>query len=850
LKANETTLDQLLGAPVQYQVPLYQRTYSWADKQLSQLWSDLVSVADNFTNSGSQSTHFLGSMVLAPSPSNTPAKVQEWLIVDGQQRLTTLSLLFSALRDHLLASDGSVADKFNQLYLVNQWANGSDRFKLLPTQLDRESYIAVIERTPGSLPGPIGHSYRYYRRQIDSLEAEDPELLEHLDVAIARGLSLVVITAQSGDNVYRIFESLNNTGLRLTQADLLRNYLFMRMPTRGEHAYDTLWMPLQRELSPDELELLVWLDLVLRGYERTSRDEIYREQQARLEKIDGEERLEDEIKTLVRRMSYLRVILHPSAEHDPAVRHRLSTLAEWGSQTVYPAVMALLERRDHKTASSEQVANAMSYLESFLVRRMIVGKATNNLNRILAASVSDLEGEKPVDEVLRSYLSESRHYWPTDEQLRRAIVEDPFYWRGRHSQRTFVLRRLEESYGSPEPVDLAKLTIEHVMPQTPEEEWWASIGEDSAVSGETEEALHHRLVHTLGNLTLTGYNLSLSNQPFTKKRILLSDSGLRMNQEIARCEVWRSDQILARAERIAETAIHIWPGPVAGAGSPDDNSRWQLLTQALVALPTGAWTTYGDLAELIGSSPMGVGTHLATKSVPNAHRALSYHGRVSEGFAWLEPGRTDDPVDVLKSEGVVFLPDGTAHPGQRFTANELADLVGIERDGAPEESVGEGGAAERFEEQLRATGEPRLVDAVTHLIGAWRAGGGELAFGSGASASASLKLLPYGHNGYVLWCGVIYLDPSSPTFEVPFRYLKSKEPFSDPNLREELRIRLNVAPAISIPPTKISVRPSFPLSVLTEEENLTAVLGALQWLQSEARVPIPAEETAELSGIG
>jgi len=143
VKANETTLDQLLGAPVQYQVPLYQRTYSCGEKQLSQLWTDLITVADQFVDGRSVSTHFLGSMVLAPSPSISPAKVREWLIVDGQQRLTTLTVLFAALRDRLVGADPLAIDKFNQFYLLNPWSTESERFKVLPTQLDLFDVVAI-----------------------------------------------------------------------------------------------------------------------------------------------------------------------------------------------------------------------------------------------------------------------------------------------------------------------------------------------------------------------------------------------------------------------------------------------------------------------------------------------------------------------------------------------------------------------------------------------------------------------------------------------------------------------------------------------------------------------------------
>ena len=262
--ARETTLQELLEGSKQYQVPLYQRTYSWSKNQLERLWEDITKLADDRIDSPA-TTHFIGSLVLAPSPSNGPAGVQEFLVVDGQQRLTTLSVLLCAIRDHRAEfEDPGHRDRVNELFLQNKWKPGQQRLKLLPTQADRPAYLACMDSTPqagGS--DPVGAAYRYFRAQlVDSDDPDDPLDIERIEDAVMSGLALVSVTAQIGDNAHRIFESLNNTGLRLTQGDLLRNYLFMRMPGRSERVYHALWLPLQEMLTSDELEQLFWLDLV------------------------------------------------------------------------------------------------------------------------------------------------------------------------------------------------------------------------------------------------------------------------------------------------------------------------------------------------------------------------------------------------------------------------------------------------------------------------------------------------------------------------------------------------------------------------------------------------------------
>lgn len=289
--ARETTLRELLEGSKQYQVPLYQRTYSWSKVQLQRLWDDILTLAEDRATDAS-ATHFIGSLVLAPSPTNGPAGISEYLVVDGQQRLTTLSILLCAVRDHRAAhEDPEHRDRLNQEYLINKWKPEQHRLKLVPTQADLHAYLACLDATPQAGGGdPIGAAYRFFSSQLAAADdPNDPLDIERIEDAVIAGLALVSVTAQQGDNVHRIFESLNNTGLKLTQADLLRNYLFMRLPTRGRAVYESVWLPLQEQLTPTELELLFWLDLVQRDA-RARQTEVYSGQQARLNRISPRNR--------------------------------------------------------------------------------------------------------------------------------------------------------------------------------------------------------------------------------------------------------------------------------------------------------------------------------------------------------------------------------------------------------------------------------------------------------------------------------------------------------------------------------------------------------------------------------
>jgi uncharacterized protein with ParB-like and HNH nuclease domain len=230
-----TFLDLVQGEK-QFQVPLYQRTYSWSDIQLAQLWRDLLAQCEALAAGTTRSGHFLGSVVIAPSPTLQAAGVQRWLVVDGQQRLTTLMLALTAIRDHTHAVGLEAdADRIHRQYLVNEFRGGDDHLRLLPTQADRDGYRALVLRTMGGAQpsGNIADAYRFFCTALVAADdPEDPEDVARIEQAIRAGLSIVEITSERGDNVYRIFESLNNTGLQLSQADLLRNYVFMRLPKR------------------------------------------------------------------------------------------------------------------------------------------------------------------------------------------------------------------------------------------------------------------------------------------------------------------------------------------------------------------------------------------------------------------------------------------------------------------------------------------------------------------------------------------------------------------------------------------------------------------------------------------
>ncbi len=701
VRAAESTLAEALAGERQYQIPLFQRAYSWGKAEIDQLWDDVVELGRTQREEPG-ATHFIGSLVVAQSPDSKAVGLSKLLVVDGQQRLTALTLLLAALRDHLLAAgETEQADGIHAKYLVN--VHTKDRpTKVLPTRADRESYLAVIKHaaTAGGTDR-VGEAYNRFRALIatvdDQDDAEDLETIEH---AAAYGLAVVVVEAQHGDNAHRIFESLNNRGLQLNQADLLKNYLFMRLGRRADEMYDTVWSALERTLDAGELELLFWLDLVQRD-ERAKQSETYAGQQRRLDKLPLDQ-IEAEIRRIAGLGELLATILRPERESDPDIGLHLGRLGAWGTTTAYPVVLQLLQRRAAGTATGAEVARALTCLESFFIRRILIGRATTGINRAMLQAIPAIADAPAVDVALRDHLSRGRKYFATDAQLRDVVRTVPFYWQGRSQQRKLVLQWLEEAFAGLEAKDTGPLTIEHVLPQTlspaARVEFARSLPDGADVDQE-----HDRLIHTLGNLTLTAFNPGLSNKPFSAKREAFEASGLRMNHDIAKSDVWGPEQIDARGTLLAERVISLWPGPneaLTGQPSRDGSLLRDIVTSVVAQIPAGRWTSYGELAVAVGSYPQPVANVLANNPIPGAWRVLQTEGTVSPGFSWRNsPGRTDDPRDVLAAEGLRF-EEGRASQDQFLAAAELANLAGLEVD--PEELAARRATKVPSESPLRA----------------------------------------------------------------------------------------------------------------------------------------------------
>lgn len=371
---------------------------------------------------------------------------------------------------------------------------------------------------------------------------------------------------------------------------------------------------------------LARVDLQRRGIDANLGD-VYRLQQDRLSAFaDNEAGLESEVRDLALRAQYYRCFVEPPVETDLELRGSLERLRQWGAQTTYPLLMHLYSLRGEGRATVEQLRHCLSFIESFLVRRQLVGVPTNQLNRLFADAVRQLNPDLPVDEALRELLSRERRYWPTDDQIRVAVRTRNFYFAGRGPQRMLILERLEQSFDNKEPVDLkaARPSIEHVMPQTLSDEWRQHLVEH----GEDPIAVHAQLLHTLGNLTLSAYNTELSNNVFDRKQQMYSTSHFELNRAMAASPSWTSKEILARADDLADRVIRTWPGPLStGEGAPE-TTDWGRVDAAIALIPSDRTCAVAELALLVPASSEALLARLRTRSTQhNLNNVLDESGQ-------------------------------------------------------------------------------------------------------------------------------------------------------------------------------------------------------------------------------
>lgn len=556
MQANGTNFRSIMEGTRQYIVPLFQRTYSWQKENVDTLWNDIEGLYE--LGSGSSKEHFIGSFVAMPN--NPTPNVSRFILIDGQQRMTTLLLFLAALRSVAVErQQPHLAAAIRDTFLMNPYAPEYAE-KFVPTQADRTEFRAIVDNmasTPISSPA-LRTAYELARKHVEGKdESGQPFDLERLRNTVINSLSLVSITLSATDNPYVIFQSLNGTGADLTQADLIRNYFFMRLSLpRQQPIYDSTWLPMQNALRgkgefPDFFRNYLSKDGSLVNY-----NDLYDELKTRVDRdCANDDEVEDYIVTTARFAKHYRKVLDPSLEPDIALRKRLNRLNEWGVTVAYPLLLNLYEDYEHQRFTAAAFADMIADIESFVVRRYFCRVPTNKLSRMFIAAYRSTEppssgtASQRRDD-LRAYLASQD--WPDDIRFQQDFQDYALYLDRSRCQVT--LRLLEAAEGHKEAVKVDDLTIEHIMPQTLTPAWKQMLGSQF-------ESVHNQYLDTVGNLTLTGYNSPLSNSDFLTKKAIYATSNVTLNSYFAPLTKWAETEIIQRGIHLADQAVQIWRRP-------------------------------------------------------------------------------------------------------------------------------------------------------------------------------------------------------------------------------------------------------------------------------------------------
>ena len=487
----------------------------------------------------------------------TPSGVNKFLLIDGQQRITTLFIILAAIRDVAHVLIPKLSDQINELYLINKWAEGTNMLKLFPSQTDRSQFSAIIHKK-GNLDDSnnLVKAYQYYKRKIEGKDPSGKPLdLARLHDILVQEIMVVDIVLDRDENPYLIFESLNAKGEPLTQADLVRNFILMRITSHDEQevAYRDCWLPMQDALG-SELTAFVWRYLVKGGNSvRAIRlDEIYDEVKQRLMKASSSE-VVDFLMDMHTYSNYYKCLLDPDVEPNKEIRNRIKRINRWDIKTTYPFLLNVYHDYREGVLSAKEFCKIIETIEAFVVRRSFCRIPTNALNKIFLSLYKTIDTSHYVDSIIAELLKRG---WPGDSDFREAWSEFPIYLSGTTKCR-HILESLEKALTTNnEPVDLSnsQISIEHVMPQTLNEEWEQFLGENA---GE----IYDTYLHTIGNLTLTGKNSDMGNAPLAEKREVLKYSNFAMSKDIANSIIWNDVTIRLRATKLFEKALKIWPHP-------------------------------------------------------------------------------------------------------------------------------------------------------------------------------------------------------------------------------------------------------------------------------------------------
>jgi uncharacterized protein with ParB-like and HNH nuclease domain/predicted transport protein len=554
MKASAANFLSLIKGPKQFVIPIYQRTYSWQIAQCSKLLSDIIRISNDPTIPG----HFIGSVVYFQESIHTLSDVPQLLVIDGQQRLTTITLLIAALAEFIKDHDIEIDTSFTKLqnyYLLNVEEEGDLRYKLLLTKRDKETIINIIKavKLPADYSQRVWENFDFFKKQ---LSVENAAVIYN---GIQRLFVVDVALEREKDNPQLIFESLNSTGLDLSQADLIRNYVLMGQELALQtELYEKYWYPMESNYGND---YVTTFNSFMRDYLSVKTGQI-----PRIDRVYGAFKnyveadktgisITDAVKDIYKFSEYY-VNMVLTKEPDKDLNKAFRSIAKLKVDVSYPFLLPVYQDYATGRITKEEFLSVISYVENYVFRRAICGIPTNSLNKTFATLYKSFNKANYVEGLEAAFqLLDGYKRFPDDREFEKEImVKDLYNFRSRN----YLLSKLE-NLNRKEFVNIDEYTIEHVLPQNPNlsPAWQAMLGENW-------KKIQDSYLHTLGNLTLTGYNSELSDRSFAEKKSIeggFDESPIKLNGYMQKVNEWNEVNIKTRAAQLASLAVQIWKAP-------------------------------------------------------------------------------------------------------------------------------------------------------------------------------------------------------------------------------------------------------------------------------------------------
>ena len=561
MKATEAKLLAFIRQSSQFVIPIYQRTYSWTAKECQELWNDILRTGSN----NDITAHFLGSIVYIEKGLYQVSSQSPLLVIDGQQRLTTVTLLIIALANALGDTeepvDGFSQRKLRNYYLLNPDEDGEQHYKLILSQTDKDSLLAILDKTdrPRDYSIRVTENLKLFESLIENIESKYD--LASVCKGLAKLLVVDVALSRDQDNPQLIFESMNSTGRELSQADLIRNYILMGLePQLQTRLYKQYWRPMEVEFGQEaygtHFDSFMRHFLTVKTGAIPNQGKVYEAFKAHARSPEiakaGVEALVADIRTFAR--YYCAMAL--GAEPNSKLKLAFQDLRELKVDVAYPFLLELYHDYALDVLPQGDFLTAVRLTESFVFRRAICAIPTSSLNKTFATLTKALKKDRYI-ESLQAYLLLLPSYrrFPNDEEFKRELQTKDLY---NFRSRSYWLRCLENS-DRREIALVDEYTIEHILPQNENlsPAWKTALGEDW-------QRIQQTYLHTLGNLTLTAYNSSYSDKTFPEKRDTengFRESPLKLNQGLGQIEKWDEETIHQRADRLARMAVDVWKAP-------------------------------------------------------------------------------------------------------------------------------------------------------------------------------------------------------------------------------------------------------------------------------------------------